>query len=154
GFGERMPAKLTLRSAMGGCLVQSRVNGRGGQLTVLHCHHRGRGVLGANAISTGEDSRNAGFQIAVDSDKATLDFQAERLGERGLLLSHRLDDLIRGDHELAVNALDGPRDTPARTVGRAQFHVNTRQASDEPTLGEHAHRLRQKAESDAFVLYE
>src|SRR5436190_23980385 len=105
-----MPAKLILRSAI--LLPQSNMNRRGSELAVLHRHHSGSGILSANTIASGKDARQTGFEIGIDSNETALDFQLQRLRQRGLLLPHRLHDLVGRNHELAAIS-DGLRDAPA-----------------------------------------
>ena len=54
GFGERIPAKLMLRSAT---RHQPFVNRSRGQLAILHRHHRRSRAARADAISAGIHAR-------------------------------------------------------------------------------------------------
>ena len=49
-------------------VLSRAMNRGGGELAVLHGHHGGRGVLGADAVAAGEDAGHAGFEIGVHLD--------------------------------------------------------------------------------------
>src|SRR5579862_2670803 len=79
GFGERIPAKVMLRSAT----LYSRqvidlphlasMNGHCGQLAILDGHYRGRDVPRSNTIAAREDAGDVGFEIRIHLDVAALE---------------------------------------------------------------------------------
>src|SRR5882724_127322 len=91
GFGERMPAKLILRSAIG---HQPFMNGPSGQLSVLHRHHGGSRAPCTNAIPPGINARPIGFEVCVDLDKSLLGLELAERSQGGLLLPNGLHNLV------------------------------------------------------------
>src|SRR5208282_6715580 len=67
GFGERIPAKLMLRSAM---CHQPFVNRTRSQFAVLHGHHGGGGAARTDAIASGINTGQTGFKIRAHLDEA------------------------------------------------------------------------------------
>src|SRR5689334_11574797 len=70
GFGERIPATLQRRSAMGGLRstgFQCAIDGKRGQLAVLHRHH-GEVLPAAYAIATCPDAGDRGPALTVHGD--------------------------------------------------------------------------------------
>src|SRR5947208_11939808 len=72
GFGERIPAKLMLRSAT---CHQPFVNRAGGKLAVLHSHDGRGSSASANAISSGVNIRQACLKVGVDLNESLFGFQ-------------------------------------------------------------------------------
>src|SRR5260370_30995549 len=84
GFGERIPAKSILRSAM---RHQPFMNRTRSQFPVLHGHHGRGSPPRADAVSPGINARQTGFEIPVHSDTSFfgLEFQ---LGSEGRSEEH------------------------------------------------------------------
>src|SRR5438477_1553920 len=91
GFGERIPAKLMLRSAT---CHQSFMNRERGKFSILCSHHSGGGAARANAISPGVNARQTRFEIRIHLDETLLCFDFQLRSQRWFLLSDGLDDLI------------------------------------------------------------
>src|ERR1043166_8305783 len=68
GFGDLMPTKLVLRSAMA-VPPEHAVDRMRRELAVLHALHRQIRAAG-DAIAAGPDFRHAGLEIAIDYDLA------------------------------------------------------------------------------------
>src|ERR1700682_720968 len=66
GFGERIPAKFILRSAMGN---QPFMNRKRGQLAVLHRHHGRSSAPRTNAIPAGVNSWQIRLEFIADLDE-------------------------------------------------------------------------------------
>src|SRR5208282_1578103 len=79
GFGERMPAKLMLRSAM---RHQPFMNRTSSEFAVLHGHHRGGGSAHPDAVSPRIDSGQTSFEMIADLDEAFLSFELQQGSER------------------------------------------------------------------------
>src|SRR5260370_19703294 len=72
GFGERIPAKLMLRSAT---RHQPFMNRSRRQFAVLHRHHGGSSASCTDAVASGIDSRQTRFAIRVHSNESLLRFE-------------------------------------------------------------------------------
>src|SRR5205814_5905278 len=67
GFGERIPAKLMLRSAT---CHQPFVNRAGSKLAVLHGHDGRGGTASTNAISSRVNTRQTCLEVSVDLNES------------------------------------------------------------------------------------
>jgi hypothetical protein len=72
GFGERMPAKLMLRSATSHQPFMNRVRS---ELAILHGHYGGSRTASTNAIATGIDTGQTGFEFSANANEAFFGFQ-------------------------------------------------------------------------------
>ena len=93
GFGERMPAKLMLRSAT---CHQPFMNRMCGEFAILNGHHGGSSAASANTIASGVDTGQAGFVFGAYLDEPFFCFQLQLRGERRLVLADRAHHLICG----------------------------------------------------------
>src|SRR5260370_21744653 len=72
GFGERIPAKLILRSAT---CHQPFMNRSRRQFAVLHGHHGRSSASRTDAVSAGINSGQTGFEILTYLDKSFFGFE-------------------------------------------------------------------------------
>src|SRR5277367_5153766 len=79
GLGERIPAKLMLRSAM---RHQPFVNRARCELAVLHCHYCRSRTGSADAIATSVNSRQTCFKAVVDLNKSFFRFEIQECNKR------------------------------------------------------------------------
>src|ERR1700741_3550213 len=97
GFGERMPAKLILRSAIHHQPFMDRTRSK---LAILHGHHRGGSAARADAISSGINPGQTGFKIGAHLDETFFSFEVEQGRERWFLLPGGFNNLVRWKKEL------------------------------------------------------
>ena len=76
------------------------IDDRRSELAILHGHDGGCRAGRANAIAYGIDAREAGLEARIDGDEFLAGGEAEKRGERGLLLADGFDDLVRGQQKL------------------------------------------------------
>src|SRR4051812_14271975 len=88
GFGDLIPAKLMLRSAMCCHLHRAEplMNCRGPNLPVLRRHDGRCGTFYAHAIAPGVNARHTRLQRSVHLNETPLRLQPEQICQRGALL--------------------------------------------------------------------
>src|SRR5580704_4348847 len=145
GFGERMPAKLMLRSAT---CHQPFMNRMCGELAILYGHYGGSSAASANTIASGVNTGQAGFVFGAYSDEPFFCFQLQLRGKRRLVLADRAHHLIRGKKKFRTR--NRARCGASCRVRTAEFHTNAFQGFHGAILGMYANRLGQKRKSHAF----
>src|ERR1700758_4297547 len=91
GLGERIPAKLMLRSAT---RHQPFMNRPRREFTVLHRHHGRSSASPTDAVASGVNAGQTGFKISIHPDESFFRFEIQPRSQRRFLLSDGFYDLI------------------------------------------------------------
>ena len=78
------------------------MNGLRGQFAVFYSHHGGCGTLGANAIATTVNARNAGLELLIHLNESFLGNQTKLYGKGRFLLPNGLHYLVGRQNEISA----------------------------------------------------